>query len=69
MEDIVFVTGSHLTGPFCFSENRWEGQVSFGAQVSGISYVEWQFPHNFHLRCGISHLPEGQVRHRVLPRL
>lgn len=47
MEDIIFVTGSHLAGSFAniaFSEGRWKGQVSFGAQVSGISYVKWQYP-------------------------
>jgi hypothetical protein len=69
MEDIVLVTGCHQTRSWAniaFLQGRGEARVSFGAQVTGVSNVEWQFPPEERQGVALNLGPNGQVCFPVL---
>ena len=62
-EDIILVTGCHLTRTWATIAFREEGeQVSFGVQVSGVSDVMWQFTREGAQGVAYNLGPSGQVR-------
>ena len=72
MEDIVLVTGCHLTRSWAniaFLESRGEEQVSFGVQVSGTANVEWRFPPEEVQGVASNLGPSGKVRFCALPSI
>ena len=66
-EDIILVTGCHLTRTWASIAFRDEGeQVSFGVQVSGVSDVMWQFTREGAQGVAYNLGPSGQVRLCIL---
>jgi hypothetical protein len=66
-EDIILVTGCHLTRTWATIAFREEGeQVSFGVQVSGVSDVMWQFTREGAQGVAYNLGPSGQVRFCIL---
>jgi hypothetical protein len=66
-EDIILVTGCHLTGTWATIAFREEGeQVSFGAQVSGVSNAAWQFTPEGAQGVAYNLGPSGQVGFCIL---
>jgi hypothetical protein len=62
-EDIILVTGCHLTRTWATIAFLEEGeQVSFGVQVSGVSDVMWQFTREGAQGVAYNRGPSGQVR-------
>jgi hypothetical protein len=62
-EDIILVTGCHLTRTCATIAFQEEGeQVSFGVQVSGVSDVMWQFTREGAQGVAYNLGPSGQVR-------
>jgi hypothetical protein len=62
-EDIILVTGCHLTRTWATIAFREEGeQVSFGVQVSGVSNAAWQFTREGAQGVAYNLGPSGQVR-------
>jgi hypothetical protein len=62
-EDIILVTGCHLTRTWAAIAFREEGeQVSFGVQVSGVSDVMWRFTREGAQGVAYNLGPSGQVR-------
>jgi hypothetical protein len=62
-EDIILVTGCHLTRTWAAIAFREEGeQVSFGVQVSGVSDVMWQFTREGAQGVAYNLGPSGRVR-------
>ena len=62
-EDIILVTGCHLTrtwATIAFQDR--EEQVSFGVQVYGVSNVTWQFTRKGAKGVAYNLGPSGQVR-------
>ncbi|KAI0289863.1 hypothetical protein BC826DRAFT_970762 [Russula brevipes] len=63
MEDIVLVTGCHLTRSWAniaFLQGRGEARVSFGAQVTDVSNIEWCFPPEGRQRVALNFGPNGR---------
>jgi hypothetical protein len=66
-EDIILVTGCHLTRTWATIAFQEEGeQVSFGVQVSGASDVTWQFSREGAQGVAYNLGPSGQVRFSIL---
>jgi hypothetical protein len=66
-EDIILVTGCHLTrtwATIAFQER--EEQIAFGVQVSGISNVAWQFKPEGAQGVAYNLGSSGQVRFCIL---
>ena len=65
-EDIILVTGCHLTrtwATIAFQER--DEQLSFGVQVSGVSDVTWQFTPEGAQGVAYNLGPSGQVRFSI----
>jgi hypothetical protein len=70
IEDIILVTGRDLARSWfnvSFSDCGGGEQVSFGAQVNGISDVEWQVLPEDIQGTTVNHGPSGQVRFSSFP--
>jgi hypothetical protein len=66
-EDIVLVTGCHLTRTWATIAFREEGeQLSFGVQVSGVDDVMWKFTREGAQGVVYNLGPSGQVRFCIL---
>jgi hypothetical protein len=66
-EDIILVTGCHLTRTWATIAFRGEGeQVSFGIQVSRVSDAMWQFTREGAQGVAYNLGPSGQVRSCIL---
>jgi hypothetical protein len=61
-EDIILVTGCHLTRSWATIAFQEGEQVSFGVQVSGVSDVMWQFTREGAQGVAYNLGPSGQVR-------
>ena len=65
-EDIILVTGCHLTRTWATIALREREQVSFGVQVSGVSDVMWQFTREGARGVAYNLGPSDQVRFYIL---
>jgi hypothetical protein len=66
-EDIILVTGCHLTRTWATIAFQEEGeQVSFGVQVAGVSDVTWQFKREGAQGVAYNLGPSGQVLFLIL---
>ena len=66
-EDIILVTGCHMTRTWATIAFRQEGeQVSFGVRVSGVSDAMWQFTREGAQGVAYNLGPSGQVRFSFL---